>query len=163
MDKGLKKRIGRVAFAVALFFFAGFAYAAFIKLTGWRIPCLFRLVTGLKCPGCGITHSSVCFMKFDFQGMIQYNLFAPAILVYTGWVFAYIGTNQDVDAVADEIGVRSRMNYEYSDMGAREMFRTEHRSRRNLYDRISKYGKSIIEEDIDYFNCCDDEPEEPQS
>ena len=80
-----------------------------------------------------------------------------------GWVFAYIGTNQDVDAVADEIGVRSRMNYEYSDMGARDMFRTEHRSRRNLYDRISKYGKSIIEEDIDYFNCCDDEPEEPQS
>ena len=89
MDKGLKKRIGRVALAVALFFFAGFAYAAFIGLTGWRIPCLFRLVTGLKCPGCGITHSSVCFMKFDFQGMIQYNLFAPAILVYTGWVFAY--------------------------------------------------------------------------
>ena len=61
-----------------------------------------------------------------------------------GWVFAYIGTNQDVDAVADEIGVRSRMNYEYSDFGARHMFETERRSRRVLYDRLSKFGKSII-------------------
>ena len=68
-----------------------------------------------------------------------------------GWVFAYIGTNQDVDAVADEIGVRSRMNYEYSDLGARHMFETERRSRRVLYDRLSKFGKSILEEDYDYF------------
>ncbi len=89
MDRELKKRIGRVALAVALFFFAGFSYAAFIKLTGWRIPCVFRLITGLKCPGCGITHSSVCFMHFDYAGMVRYNLFAPAILVFTGWVFAY--------------------------------------------------------------------------
>ena len=35
-----------------------------------------------------------------------------------GWVFAYIGTNQDVDAVADSMGIRSRMNYEYSQTGA---------------------------------------------
>ena len=68
-----------------------------------------------------------------------------------GWVFAYIGTNQDVDAVADEIGVRSRMNYEYSDLGARHMFEAERRSRRTLYDRIAQFGKSIVEEDYDYF------------
>ena len=73
-----------------------------------------------------------------------------------GWVFAYIGTNQDVDAVADEIGVRSRMNYEYSDLGARHMFETERRSRRVLYDRLSKFGKSILEEDYDYFEGNDD-------
>lgn len=73
-----------------------------------------------------------------------------------GWVFAYIGTNQDVDAVADEIGVRSRMNYEYSDLGARHMFEVERRSRRHLYDRLAQFGKSIVEEDYDYFEGNDD-------
>lgn len=73
-----------------------------------------------------------------------------------GWVFAYIGTNQDVDAVADEIGVRSRMNYEYSDLGARHMFEAERRSRRTLYDRIAQFGKSIVEEDYDYFENIDE-------
>ena len=73
-----------------------------------------------------------------------------------GWVFAYIGTNQDVDAVADEIGVRSRMNYEYSDLGAQAMFETESRSRRSLYDRIARYGRSIVEDDYDYFDPSDE-------
>ena len=31
------------------------------------------------------------------------------------------------------------------------MFETERRSRRVLYDRLSKFGKSILEEDYDYF------------
>lgn len=33
----------------------GMLYAVFIKITGISIPCLFREITGLKCPGCGIT------------------------------------------------------------------------------------------------------------
>lgn len=69
-----------------------------------------------------------------------------------GWVFAYIGTNQDVDVVADEIGVRSRMNYVYSDTGARSMFETERRSRRSFYDGLAKFGRSILEDDYDYFH-----------
>ncbi len=39
-----------------------------------------------------------------------------------GWVFAYIGTNQDVDAVAEEIGVRNSMGYMYSSEGTRDMW-----------------------------------------
>ena len=74
-----------------------------------------------------------------------------------GWVFAYIGTNQDVDAVANEIGVRSRMNYHYSDTGARVMFEIESRSRSSLYDRIARYGRSIVEDDYDYFHPGDED------
>lgn len=73
-----------------------------------------------------------------------------------GWVFTYIGTNQDVDAVADQIGIRSRMSYEYSPTGARRMFAEEDRHRQCFYDRLSKFGRSIIEEDIDYFNSEED-------
>ena len=52
----------------------------------------------------------------EYNGIHIKNLVAE--LRAKGWVFAYIGTNQDVDAVADDMGIRSRMSYEYSDTGA---------------------------------------------
>ena len=70
-----------------------------------------------------------------------------------GWVFAYIGTNQDVDAVADEIGVRSRMSYEYSDLGARNMFETERSSKQQFYERLHREGRQfMMVDDYDYFH-----------
>jgi hypothetical protein len=91
-----------------------------------------------------------------------------------GWVFAYIGTNQDVDAVADEIGVRSRMSYEYSDRGTRQMFEMERSSKQQFYERLHREGRQfMMVDDYDYFHPDDpadedtdkqvDEPEEPQS
>lgn len=79
-----------------------------------------------------------------------------------GWIFAYIGTNQDVDAVADDMGIRSRMSYEYSDMGASDMFEAECTSRQAFYSNLSRRGRSFMrEENFDYFNPSeqDDEPE----
>lgn len=61
-----------------------------------------------------------------------------------GWVFAYIGTNQDVDAVADDMGIGSRMRYQYSPEGAARMFAQERVSRRRFFDRLATHGKSII-------------------
>jgi len=84
-----------------------------------------------------------------------------------GWVFAYIGTNQDVDAVADDMGIRSRMSYEYSDTGAECMFNIEHSSKKRFFDRLHREGRQFMMEDCyDYFNPGnedaikhDDEPE----
>ncbi len=78
-----------------------------------------------------------------------------------GWVFAYIGTNQDVDAVADDMGIRSRMHYEYSDLGASEMFRTESRSKREFYARLHREGRNFMKEECyDYFESNDQDEEE---
>lgn len=63
-----------------------------------------------------------------------------------GWVFAYIGTNQDVDAVADDMGIGSRMCYQYSPEGAARMFAQERVSRKRFFDRLATHGKSIIKE-----------------
>ena len=63
-----------------------------------------------------------------------------------GWVFAYIGTNQDVDAVADDMGIGSRMRYQYSPEGAARMFAQERVSRRRFFDRLATHGKSIIKD-----------------
>ena len=80
-----------------------------------------------------------------------------------GWVFAYIGTNQDVDAVADDMGIRSRMHYEYSDLGASEMFRTESRSKREFYARLHREGRNFMKEECyDYFESNNQDDEEPE-
>ena len=70
-----------------------------------------------------------------------------------GWVFAYIGTNQDVDAVADGMGIRSRMYYDYSDRGASDMFETERSSKRNFFARLHREGRDfLMDNDYDYFH-----------
>ena len=68
-----------------------------------------------------------------------------------GWLFVYIGTNQDVDAVADSIGIRSRRQFEYSDTGAEEMLCEERIRRRGFYDLLAFHGKAILEEEYDFF------------
>ena len=71
-----------------------------------------------------------------------------------GWVFAYIGTNQDVDAVADSMGIRSRMAYEYSQTGAEEMFCMERQCRTAFYDTLSSRGVDALKKNVnfDFFN-----------
>ena len=51
MTKDSKKTIKTVLLLLA----AGLCYLVWIKLTGLALPCMFRYITGFKCPGCGIT------------------------------------------------------------------------------------------------------------
>lgn len=78
-----------------------------------------------------------------------------------GWVFVYIGTNQDVDAMADDMGIRSRMHYDYSEKGASDMFEEESISRKMLYSRLALKGSEFLKKaDYDFFNG-DDGDENP--
>ena len=98
----------------------------------------------------------------EYSGRDIKNLVAQ--LKEKGWVFAYIGTNQDVDAVADDMGIRSRMHYEYSDLGASEMFRTESRSKREFFARLHREGRNFMMEDsYDYFESNNQDEEEPEN
>lgn len=69
-----------------------------------------------------------------------------------GWVFAYIGTNQNVDAVADSMGIHSRMNYEYSQKGAEEMFNIERDKRKIFYSQLAIDKELVRKENYDFFN-----------
>jgi len=68
-----------------------------------------------------------------------------------GWLFTYIGTNQDVDVVAGNMDICNKMSYEYSQMGATKMFVTENKSRKRFYDKLAKMESECILEDYDYF------------
>lgn len=80
-----------------------------------------------------------------------------------GWVFAYIGTNQDVDAIADNLGIRSRMHYNYSPEGAASMFRTAQNRNTVFYDRIATHGKEfLMDENFDFFDSDDNKEKEEE-
>ena len=53
----------------------GLGYLAFVRITGHGIPCLFRVLTGWQCPGCGITTMLVCLSRGDLFGAFAANPF----------------------------------------------------------------------------------------
>lgn len=44
---------------------AGLGYAWLCTATGWAVPCPFRTVTGLLCPGCGVTRMCLALLRGD--------------------------------------------------------------------------------------------------
>lgn len=56
---------------------AGLLYALLVTTTGLSIPCVFRLITGYLCPGCGVTGMCLRLMRLDFAGAWRSN---PAIM-----------------------------------------------------------------------------------
>jgi len=69
MKKRLQKEI-RLLIIVSLF---GIAYYGFITISGISIPCVFKLITGFKCPGCGITRMFEAMFRLDFKSAFKYN------------------------------------------------------------------------------------------
>ena len=51
-------------------------------------PCPFKRVTGLPCPGCGMTHATRALLHGDLVGMVRFHPFAPVFLAFWGVVVA---------------------------------------------------------------------------
>ncbi|MBR6805753.1 MAG: VWA domain-containing protein [Bacteroidaceae bacterium] len=70
-----------------------------------------------------------------------------------GWVFAYIGANQDVEAVATSISITNAMRFQASDEGTAEMSQKLSSAREKLYSRISDPACSFCAEEAneDFF------------
>lgn len=76
---------------LALLFF-GCCYYVWIRMTGLCIPCIFRLITGLKCPGCGITTMIMRLSMLNFRGSFIANpfLFITSPFLAFELIYAYI-------------------------------------------------------------------------
>lgn len=53
-----------------------------------------------------------------------------------GWVFTYIGANQDVERVASELSINHHMAFETTEEGTQDMFEHERSSRLCFYSRL---------------------------
>lgn len=75
----------------------GLAYALWGGVTGLWIPCPIHTLTGLDCPGCGVTRMCLALLRLDFSGAWAANpgllLLSPLLLWLLLWQMAdYIRT-----------------------------------------------------------------------
>ncbi len=77
---------------IAVFALVGILQLLLVGLTGYGIPCVFRLVTGLLCPGCGMTHACLDLLRLDFAGAWHDNpLSLTALPVLLAWLVVQWG------------------------------------------------------------------------
>ena len=61
-----------------------------------------------------------------------------------GWVFTYIGANQDVEKVAASMAINNHLAFEANFQGTNEMFARERISRGKFFEKASKFRKKEI-------------------
>lgn len=68
----LKKRMKKAALTVPLFLLLLLA-GVWLSDHGTGIPCVFYSLTGLQCPGCGVTRMFSAILKGDFAAAYRSN------------------------------------------------------------------------------------------
>ncbi len=63
----MEKRRNKVIAGALTLLTIGTAYAFFVMLTKKSIPCVFHSLTGLKCPGCGVSRMFLALFRFDLK------------------------------------------------------------------------------------------------
>ena len=61
---------------------AGIIYLIVITFTSFRIPCVFHLLTGLDCPGCGVTRMAYSLAHLHFREAFAANPFVLCLLPF---------------------------------------------------------------------------------
>ena len=71
-----RRRFFQILKPVLLLGMAGLVYGIFVMNTGLAIPCFFNKLTGLYCPGCGVTRMCVALLQFHIREAFLAN---PAV------------------------------------------------------------------------------------
>ena len=87
----IKARARRVVVKYSIILGVGVAYLIFFLCVGFGIPCVFREITGLKCPGCGISKMFVSLARLDFAAAFRHN---PLIFTTGPFLPAYLVTSE---------------------------------------------------------------------
>ena len=81
----MKKRAKNVLILFGIIIAVGIIYIVFNSLTGIGIPCVFHLITGLNCPGCGVSRMIISIINLDFEAAFRYNaalfVLSPVFLI----------------------------------------------------------------------------------
>lgn len=79
-------RLRRVLLLWCAVLAAGIGYGMFCARTGMGIPCVLHEVTGLECPGCGLTRAVLALARLDIAAAFGYNVLWPLVLGYFLWI-----------------------------------------------------------------------------
>jgi hypothetical protein len=63
----------------------------FVKAGPWTLPsvCTFRQITGIPCPGCGLTRSIVAAIHGDWSASYTYHRLGLVVVLYLAAQMAY--------------------------------------------------------------------------
>ena len=64
----------------------GIAVFYILAQQGIGIPCLFRSITGLECPGCGNSRAALALLRLDIAAAFGYNPLFFVEFFYLAWV-----------------------------------------------------------------------------
>ncbi len=64
-------------------FAIGLGYALLVMATGFSIPCFYRSVSGMLCPGCGVSRMFLAMLRLDFAEAFRQN--AAIFLLLFPW------------------------------------------------------------------------------
>lgn len=82
---------------------------------------------------------------------VEYNAKSISTLIESlkkqGWLFTYIGANQDAIHVAMQINISNALNFEQDDEGTKQMFAKERRSRSRFFSKHAKIFANLNYED----------------
>ena len=65
-----------------VFFLIGVLYICIQIKYNIGIPCLFYKITGLYCPGCGITRAIISLVKLEFYQAFRYNMMIVILIPF---------------------------------------------------------------------------------
>lgn len=57
-----------------------------LKLPGW--PCAFLRLTGVPCPGCGLTRACLLLAQGNWRASFSYHAFAPVFVIFIAILIA---------------------------------------------------------------------------
>ena len=98
-NKEQKNRLIKLLAGICIIILAGLLYYAIVRILGFGIPCPFRAVTGLLCPGCGTSRMAVALLQFDFKEafIVQPVLFCfllPLVVCFVKLGIDYVKTGE---------------------------------------------------------------------
>lgn len=96
----------KAAIAAAFLLFSGLIYLLLGVFFDFYVPCPFRAVTGLKCPGCGLSHAATALVHLDFAGAMAENALFIPIFLYLAYAFYRVFIRKNKDPLADKLGRR---------------------------------------------------------
>ena len=106
----VKARRNHLIKAALIVFAIGAAYAVFIKITGFGIPCPINHFTGLKCPGCGVTRMCMHIISLDFRSAFYDNtaifcMLPLIVFIFARFAYKYVKTGSKRDKAAETAGI----------------------------------------------------------